>query len=67
MGLLGSGGLLIALSKQDLPKVQEAFRVRGFLAKLIGEASEGEGVYALRDNKNVPLPVYEQDEITKVL
>jgi len=67
MGLLGSGGLLIALSKQDLPKVQEAFRVRGFFAKLIGEACEGEGVYALQGNKKVSLPIYEQDELTKVL
>jgi hydrogenase maturation factor len=67
MGLLGSGGLLIALSKQDFPKVQVAFRVRGFLANLIGEASEVEGVYALRGNKKVSLPIYEQDELTKVL
>jgi hypothetical protein len=42
-------------------------RVRRFLPKLIGEASEGEGVYALRGNKKVSLPIYEQDELTKVL
>lgn len=66
LGLLGSGALLIALPKKNWPRLQEAFKARGFFVTLIGEAHEGEGVFEAQ-GKKTRLSLYEQDELTRAL
>jgi hydrogenase maturation factor len=67
IGLLGSGALLIALPKEDWPKLKEAFDAKGFSCTPIGEAMEGDRVVGFDGQKTFTLPLYEQDELTKVL
>lgn len=67
LGLLGSGALLIALPKESWPKLKKAFDEKGFSCTPIGEAMEGYGVVSSDGQRTDPVPLYEQDELTKVL
>jgi len=68
LGLIASGSLLIAVDPRDTQKVLEALNNNDVPATKIGMIKPKEqGLKLKRRNKVVELPVFERDEITKIL
>jgi hydrogenase maturation factor len=68
LGLLASGALLLTVSREDAPKVIQALDREGIPAAEIGYlVPSEEGVMLEEDGSTRPLPIFEQDEITRAL
>ena len=68
LGLIASGSLLIAVSPRDTQKVLAALNNNGVPATKIGMIKpKNQGLKLKRRNKTIDLPVFERDEITKIL
>lgn len=68
LGLIASGSLLIAVDPRDTQKVLEGLNNNGIPATKIGMIMPKEqGLKLKRRNKIVELPVFDRDEITKIL
>ena len=67
LGVIASGALLIALSKDDGGRVCSALREAGIVAVPIAEAvSVEQGLVLSTADGDQPLPRYDQDEITRL-
>ena len=67
LGLIASGALLIILAANEAEKVLARLRSEGIAATVIGEVREkSEGVKMLTADGVCDLPLYEQDELTKI-
>ncbi len=67
MGLIASGALLIILPANEVEKVLTHLRAQRITATNIGEVTEkGKGVKLLTADGCRDLPLYEQDELTKI-
>jgi len=67
MGLIASGALLIILQANAAEKVLTRIRSQGIAATVIGEVTDKrKGVKLLTADGVVDLPLYEQDELTKI-
>jgi hydrogenase maturation factor len=67
MGLIASGALLIIVQANEAEKVLTRIRSQGIAATVIGEVTDKrKGVKLLTADGVVDLPLYEQDELTKI-
>jgi hydrogenase expression/formation protein HypE len=67
LGLIGSGSLLICCRRPNCAKLVERVGAAGIEIACIGEVMEsGQGVIAVKGKAQVPWPVFEVDEITKL-
>jgi hydrogenase expression/formation protein HypE len=67
LGLIASGSLLLAVAPEDAPLVTEACLREGIDCTLIGHATEPNGDCVLQTPEGpMPLPRFDQDEITRV-
>jgi hydrogenase maturation factor len=67
MGLIASGALLIILQAKAAEKVLTRLRSQGIAATVIGEVTDKrKGVKLLTADGLCDLPLYEQDELTKI-
>jgi hydrogenase maturation factor len=67
MGLIGSGSLLICCRPKALQNLMKALGDAGIDVACIGQVqSEGQGIDAYKNKKQVPWPCFEVDEITKL-
>jgi thiamin-phosphate kinase len=67
MGLIASGALLIILEANAAEKVLTRIQSQGIAATVIGEVTDKrKGVKLLTADGVVDLPLYEQDELTKI-
>ncbi len=68
LGAIASGALLITLNPKDTERVIDGLGKQGIKATVIGKVtSKGKGVNIVEDGKVKRLPLFERDEITKVL
>jgi len=69
LGLIASGSLLVAAPPEEARKIRKALEKKGILCSEIGEftPNPNERTLVLRDGREVPLPLFPQDELTKVL
>ncbi len=68
LGLIASGSLLIAVDPRDTRKVLEALNNNDVPATKIGMIKPKEkGLKLKRSNKIIALPVFDRDEITRIL
>jgi hydrogenase maturation factor len=67
MGLIASGALLIILPVNESEKIMAALRAAGVSSTTIGEITDkSEGIKLLTADGLCDLPLYEQDEFTRV-
>ena len=67
LGVIGSGALLITLAPADAKRVLAALGEAGIPAACIGQVVPAEeGVLLQRDGQTQPLPIFHQDEITRL-
>ena len=67
LGLIASGALLIILQANAAEKVLTQIRSQGIAATVIGEVTnKSKGVKLLTADGVVDLPLYEQDELTRI-
>jgi hydrogenase expression/formation protein HypE len=67
MGAIASGALLIAAPPQSAPAIVKALNQEGIRAAVIGEVVPPEqGVQMVYRGTSMPLPRFDQDEITKI-
>lgn len=67
LGTISSGSLLIAAPPSDAPKIAAAIEALGTPCADIGEVRpREEGAMMVRGDAKVPIPVFAQDEITKL-
>lgn len=67
LGLIASGALLIILQANEAEKVLTGLRSQGIAATVIGEVTDkSKGVKLLTADGLSDLPLYEQDELTKI-
>jgi len=67
LGLIASGALLIILQANAAEEVLARIRSQGIAATLIGEVTDkSKGIKLLTADGVVDLPLYEQDELTKI-
>jgi hydrogenase maturation factor len=67
MGLIASGALLIILQANAAEKVLTRIRSQGIAATVIGEVTnKSKGIKLLTADGVFDLPLYEQDELTKI-
>jgi hydrogenase expression/formation protein HypE len=67
MGLIASGALLIILAANEVENLLSRLRSEGIAAAEIGEVTDkSEGVKLLTAEGLCDLPLYEQDELTKI-
>jgi hydrogenase expression/formation protein HypE len=67
LGLIASGALLIILQANEAEKVLTGLRSQGIAATVIGEVTDkSKGIKLLTADGVVDLPLYEQDELTKI-
>jgi hydrogenase expression/formation protein HypE len=68
LGLLASGALLLTVSRADAQKVIQVLDREGIPAAEIGRVvPAAEGVVLAEDGKTRPMPIFQQDEITRAL
>ena len=68
LGAIASGSLLITLNPGDTAKVIQGLKRNGIKASMIGKVKKSrEGVRIRENGKIKNLPLFERDEITKVL
>lgn len=68
LGAIASGALLITIHPRYTKRVIEGLAKQGILANVIGKITEKKkGVKIIEDGKVKRLPLFERDEITKVL
>jgi hydrogenase maturation factor len=67
LGVIASGALVLTASSQETPKIITGLKEKGIQASVIGQVVPAqEGRILKKDNTKTPLPIYEQDEITKL-
>jgi len=67
LGVIASGALVITVTPQDTPDIVAGLREKGIHTTVIGKiipAQEGRNL--CKGNTTVSLPIYHQDEITKI-
>ncbi len=68
LGLIASGALLAAVDPSDTPRLLAAFAEAGLPCAAIGRLTPpSEGVRMRQDGREMPLPRYDQDQVTRVL
>ena len=67
LGLIGSGSLLIACAPESAPELIRKIYNAGIQVTHIGEVlDEGEGIKATVEERDLPWPTFEVDEITRL-
>ncbi len=67
LGVIASGALLIAAEPSSSGRVIDSLRSGGIACTRIGVVKEeAEGLTILRDSERLPLPCFEQDEISRL-
>lgn len=66
LGLIASGALIITCPPEEADKVRDAFSREDIPYSVIGRAKK-EGLELIRDRRRVALPVFETDELTRIL
>ncbi len=67
LGTFASGSLLIAAAPSATPKILASLEAEGIRAARIGSlVSEDRGMLIQREGKIRPLPIYHQDELSKI-
>jgi len=68
LGLIASGSLLVILNESDAPRVVAKLDEEGIASRVIGRVVEKrQGIKLQRASDLVDLPLFEQDELTKIL
>jgi hydrogenase maturation factor len=68
LGLIASGSLLIAAAPPDAVKVRNALEMEGIPSAIVGSVEPpGSGVLLRQGSELVPLPRFDQDELTRIL
>lgn len=68
LGLIASGALLIALDPAEAPRVKARLEKEGIAASIIGQLVDRSlGIKLRRGSDLQDLPLFEQDELTKIL
>ncbi|MCK4283806.1 MAG: AIR synthase family protein [Candidatus Brocadiae bacterium] len=68
LGTISSGSLLICAPPADAAEIQAAVEALGVVCADIGEVRpRAEGAMIVRDGKTVPIPIFPQDEIARLL
>jgi hydrogenase expression/formation protein HypE len=68
LGLIASGALLLAVEPTDSPQIVAALRAQGIDATVIGQVVDGPVMVQAQETEGLRrLPVFEQDELTRVL
>ncbi len=67
LGVIASGALVLTVSPDQTPYIIAGLKEHDIPAAVIGQiVSEQDGRLLVTDNGTQPLPIYEQDEITKI-
>jgi hydrogenase expression/formation protein HypE len=67
LGVIASGALVLTASPQSTPDIVDGLAKRAIQATVIGQIVEARsGRWLQRGNRSEKLPIYEQDEITKL-
>lgn len=67
LGVIASGSLLLTAAPQDTPKIAEGLKEKGVHTNVIGKVVPAqEGRNLCKKNALISLPIYHQDEITKI-
>jgi len=67
LGTIASGALLLTVGAEDAERVTAALARQGIEGRVIGQVvSRAEGVTVVDGPRRAPLPVFQQDEITKL-
>lgn len=68
LGLIASGSLLVILNESDAPRVVARLEEEGIPSRVIGRVvDKRKGVKLQRASDLIDLPLFEQDELTKIL
>ncbi len=68
LGLIASGALLLAVEPEDSARIVAALSRQGIEASVIGQVVDGPVMVQARENGELRrVPVFEQDELTRVL
>jgi hydrogenase maturation factor len=68
MGVIASGALLLSAPQAEADKILKGWSRAGIAASIIGRVvPRRQGVKIVENGKKRPLPLFEQDEITRVL
>lgn len=68
LGLIASGALLLAVEAGDSAQIVAALKAQGIDAAVIGRVVDGPVMVQARGDGGMnPLPIFEQDELTRVL
>jgi len=67
LGIISSGALLIASDPQATDAIIRAVQAAGINAVRIGSITAERDVRLLKDGKELPMPRYDRDEVSKVL
>ena len=68
LGLIASGALLMAVDPSEAAPLVQSLESQGLRAAVVGRlTAAGEGVRLLVEGRSVELPLYEQDELTRVI
>jgi len=67
LGLIASGALLVAAAPNESVRMVEALGQAGIEAAVIGQVVEGPAMVQARTPEGLmPLPLFEQDELTRL-
>lgn len=67
LGLIASGALLITCERSKAPGLVEQYRAKNIAAEIIGEIlPKKDGTRLQRREGDIDLPIFEQDEITRI-
>ena len=66
LGLIASGALIITCPPEETDKVEDAFSKKNIACSVIGRVTK-KGLRLMRDGRRVALPVFETDELTRIL
>lgn len=68
LGLIASGALLLAVEPEDSAQIVAALKAQGIEAAVIGRVIDGPVMVQAKENEGLRrVPVFEQDELTRVL
>jgi hydrogenase expression/formation protein HypE len=68
LGLIASGALLLAVEPEDSAQILAALSAEGIAAAVIGQVVHGPAMVQAKEKEGLrQLPVFEQDELTRVL
>ncbi|GAK59450.1 hydrogenase maturation factor [Candidatus Vecturithrix granuli] len=67
LGAIASGALIVTAAPQETGRLLTGFQQKGIQASVIGKATSAkEGRILVKTRRELPLPIYHQDEITQI-